>query len=163
MRFVKRNRATIIIVLVFILLALFGIKVKDILIPDSKESMYGNRLTDEKKYEVDKSSLKKMLEEMAAKDNVKEITYHKQGRTYNVSITLVDEGSIQDAKNLGDTVLTYFTEKNLKYYSVQIFVSKEDKKLNNFPIVGMKDPLSEKITWSKNRDISEETTNEGKK
>ena len=162
MRFVKRNRTTIILVLVFVLLILFGLKIKDILIPNSKESMYGNRLVDEKDYKVDKSSLKKMLEELSAKDNVKEITYRKQGKTYYVSITISDESSIQDAKGLGDAVLTYFSEKSLKYYSVQIFVNKEDEKLNNFPIIGMKDPLSEKITWTKNRDISE-ATDESKK
>ena len=153
-RFLKRHRYTCVLVLVFILIVILGLKVKNILIPDEGKATYGERLKDIDKYPISSSTYDEVDKSFTENKNVKKITHRLQGKILNYYITVDDKVSIKDAKALGDKLLTFFDEDILSYYSIQIFVSKEDAALNNFPIIGMKDPLSKAISWTKDREIT---------
>ena len=156
-KFIKRHRYTCVLLLVFILLVILGLKAKDILIPDEGKATYGERLKELSKHPISEEVYKKIDEEYAKKTNVKKVSHHLQGKTLNFYITVDDKVSIKDAKAIGEKLLEYFDDDQKGYYSIQVYLTKEDEKLNNFPIIGMKHPESKSISWTKDREIVTES------
>ena len=159
-RFINRHRYTCVLVLFFILIVILGIKVKELLVPDEGKATYGERLKDISKYPISEEIYNKIESEFAENDKVLKITHRLQGKILNFYLTVDDKVSVKDAKSFGDKLLTYFDEDLLSYYSIQIFLTKNDESLNNFPIMGMKDPLSKEISWTKDREIVVEEKSE---
>ena len=153
-RFINRHRYTCVLVLFFILIVLLGVKVKEILVPDEGKATYGERLKDISKHPISDEIYKKIDDEYEANDKVKKISHRLQGKIVNYYLTVDDKVSVKDAKALGDKLLTYFDDDILGYYSIQIYLIKEDEKLNNFPMIGLKDSLSKAISWTKEREIT---------
>ena len=152
MKFLKRHRYTCILVLIFILIVILGFKVKEILVPDEGKATYGERLKDINKHPISEDEYKKIDEEFTANAKIKKVTHRLQGKVLNYYVTVDDGMAIKDAKIVGDKIVSLLEEDTLSYYSVQIFIVKEDEKENNFPIIGMKDPLSKSISWTKDRE-----------
>ena len=156
-RVIKRHRYTCILVLIFALLVILGLKAKSILVPDEGKATYGERLKDLNKHPIGNDIYKKIDDDYAKNSNVKKITHHLQGKTLNFYITVDDKVSIKDAKAIGEKLLEYFDDDQKGYYSIQVYLIKEDEKLNNFPIIGMKHPASKEISWTKDREIITES------
>ena len=152
-KFLKRNRYTCILLIVFILLVILGLKVKDILVPDEGKATYGERLKDISKHPIKEEVYKKMDEELLKNKTVTKVSHRLQGKIINYYITFASEASVKDAKAIGENVIKGFDEDTLGYYSIQIFLLKDDEKLNNFPIIGMKSPESKAVSWTKDREI----------
>lgn len=157
MKFIKRKKYTLILLVVFFLLVFLGLQVKKVLMPDEGKASYGERLEEIENYPISDDVYNKIMEEYGKNTNVKQIKHHLQGKILKFFITVDDKVSVKDAKGLGDKIITYFDEKTLSYYSIQIYIVKADKKLNNFPIIGMKDPLSTSVSWTKDREIVTES------
>ena len=161
MKFIKRRRYTIILLLVFLLMVLLVVKAKEMLMPDEGKASYGDRLKDIDDYPISENIYLKISEEYGKNTSVKQVSHQLKGKILNFFITVDDKVSVKDAKALGEKIITYFDEKTLSYYSIQIFLIKKDESMNNFPIIGMKDPLSESVSWTIEREIVKESdTNE---
>ena len=160
--YLKRHKKTIILLFIFALLLVLTIKVKDILIPNETLFNYGTRLNEIDEYPIDENVYKKIDEEYAKNTNVKKTTHRVQGKIINFFVTVDDKVSIADAKKIGDVIIKQFDEKTLSYYSIQVYMLKDNEELNNFPIVGMKNPKAEGLVWTKDREIvkEEEVKNE---
>ena len=158
--FIKKHRYTCILVLVYILLVVLGFKLKEILVPDEGKATYGERLKDISKHPISNDVYNKIDSEMKADDKVVSISHRLSGKIVNYILTVSDDVSKGDAKALGSKIISYFDEDALGYYSFQIYLVKKDETKNDFPIIGMKDPLSESIVWTKDRDIVSEKNEE---
>ena len=156
-KFIKKHRYTCILVLIFILIVILGIKAKDMLVPDEGKATYGDRLKDIGKHKISDDDYKKIDDELSKNDSVVKVTHHLQGKTINYFITFSDKVSVKDAKAIGDKLLDYFSEDVKGYYSIQVYLIKNNKELNNFPIIGMKHPDSKTISWTKDREIVTES------
>ena len=156
-KFIKRHRYTCILVFIFILLVILGLKVKQILVPDDGKAAYGERLKDIEKHKISDSVFKDIDEKVKKDSNVKNITHRIQGKTINFTITFDDKVEVKDAKACGDSILEFFDKDTLDYYSIQVFLVKDNEQLNNFPIIGMKHPESKTISWTKDREITVES------
>lgn len=159
-KFIKRHRYTCILLLIFALIVFLGFKVKEILVPDEGKATYGERLKNIDKHPISDDIYNKIDEEYKANDKVSKITHRLQGKVLNFYITVDDKVSVKDAKAIGEKVITYFTEDILNYYSLQVYLIKEDESLNNFPMIGLKDPISKTMSWTKERSITESDENE---
>ena len=160
MKFIKRHRYTLILLLVFVLLVLLVVKIKDVLMTDEGKATYGDRLKNIENYPIDEGIYTKIKEDYGKNTSVKQINHQLRGKIINFFITVDDTLGIKDSKALGEKLVTYFDENTLKYYSIQIYLIKTDKALNNFPIIGMKDPLSETVSWTMDREIVESDSDE---
>jgi hypothetical protein len=152
MKFIKRHRYTCVLVLVFILIVILGFKVKEMLVPDEGKATYGERLKEIDKHPISNEEYEKIDEDFKANNKVVKISHRLQGKILNYYVTVDNSMTVKDAKALGDKIISFLSEDTLGYYSVQIFVVKEDEKENDFPIIGMKDPLSKSISWTKDRE-----------
>ena len=156
MKFIKKNRYTIILVLVFILFLCLGVKIKQILMPDDQKESYGERLNELDNHKIDVSLYEKIKTELEKSENVVSVSNRLQGKIINFIVTVSDKVSISDAKKIGDSIVAYFSEEDVDYYTFQIYINKNDASLNNFPIIGAKNPLTNHIVWTQDREISKE-------
>lgn len=129
---------------------------KNLLMPNDQKELYGNRLNEIGEHKIDSSLYNKIKSEIEALENVSTITYRTQGKIINFILTVSDETTLVDAKELGNAIITYFKEEDVKYYTFQIYIKKNDSKLDNFPIIGAKNPLTNEIIWTQDREISKE-------
>lgn len=146
MRFVKRNKNIIIALVVFFILILLCVQVKNILFPNDGLAVYGSRL--ENKVELSKNIDKKIKELLP--EGVKTVKVRTAGRILNITITLNDDVARDTAKEYAKKAIDAFTEEEIGYYDLQFFLVK-DIEAEQFPIIGYKIPSSEKITWTKDR------------
>lgn len=156
-KFLKRNRYTCILIFIFILFVILGLKVKDILVPDEGRATYGERLKNIDKHSISNETYDKIDEGLKKNSSVVKVSHRLQGKTINYFITVGEKVSVKDAKTIGESIIKEFDEDTLGYYSIQISLLKEDEKLNNFPIMGMKHPESKDVSWTKDREIVTES------
>ncbi len=152
--YIKGHKKTLILLFIYALLIVLAFKVKDILIPDEGAEVYGTRLNEIDKYPIEESVYKKIEETLKKNENVEKVSYRVQGKIINYYVTVGEKVSIADAKKIGESIPPLFEEKALSYYSIQIWMIKENKEMNNFPIVGMKNPASSKVVWTLDREIT---------
>lgn len=146
MKFIKRNKSIIITLVVFFILILLCVQIKNILFPNDGLAVYGNRL--DGKVEVSKNldkSIKELLPEGATK-----VTVRDAGRILNITITVSENITRDTAKSFATQSLAALSDEEIKYYDLQFFLVKETES-DQFPIIGYKIPSAENITWTKDR------------
>jgi len=158
MKLVKKNKFTIIVVLLFVFF-MFGVsEIKKVFFANDG-AVYGDRLVG--KVEVKKETYNQLQEGIKAKEKVESVDVRENGRLVNISITVAVDTSLDDAKKVMDGVLDIFTDSQKGYYDFQVFISKTDAAENNFPIIGYKHHNSSVFVWSKDREKTDiSSTNE---
>lgn len=147
MRFIKRNRGIIFALVIFFIGVLFCVQLKNILFPNDRAAVYGNRL--DGIVELDKNTNSKVKE--AVGSVASKVSVRTSGKIINVFITVNDDVNRDNAKNLASKVLETFSAEEKEYYDVQLFITKNNKEAKEFPIVGYKIPSADRITWTKDR------------
>ena len=146
MKFIKRNRSIIIALIIFFILILLCIQVKNILFPNDGLAVYGNRL--DGKVEVSSNLNKKMKELLP--EGATTVSVRESGRILNVTITVSEKITRDAAKTFATQSLAALSEEEISYYDIQFFMVKTVD-ANDFPIIGYKIPKAEAITWTKDR------------
>lgn len=154
MKWIKKNKFTVIAIIIFIVIAILGFKAKEIFFPDQRTAIYGDRL--EGKVAVEKVTYDSLKQKISESDKVKTVTVRENGRRIDITITVVDDMNKSDAKKLTDNMLEPFTESQIGYYDFQVFIKKDAETENDFPIIGYKHHNSSSISWTKDRDKTEE-------
>lgn len=154
MKWMKKNKFTVIAIFIFILLAFLGFKVKEMFFPDQRTAIYGDRL--EGKVTVNKTTYEDLKAKISESDKVETVSVRENGRRIDITITVTNATSKSEAKKLTDNILEPFTESQIGYYDFQVFIQKSDKSENDFPIIGYKHHNSSTFSWSKDREKTEE-------
>ena len=98
-KFWKRNRYTCILLFIFILFIVLGLKVKDIFVPDEGKATYGERLKNIEKHPISNETYNKVDEVIKKNSSVVKVSHRLQGKTINYYITFSEKTSVKDAKN----------------------------------------------------------------
>ena len=138
------NHKSIWIFGVIILLVILVLALVFMIAPPLKGNNYGHRLDDESKYKVSSSTINDIKSKIGDSDDVKKITYHKEGRVLNFTITLEDGVVLDTAKKHAEEIISKLSEKNLKYYDIQVFLDGKD---DVYPIIGYHSKGSSGISW----------------
>lgn len=154
MKWMKKNKFTVIAIFIFILLAFLGFKAKEMFFPDQRTAIYGDRL--EGKVTVEKTTYEDIKAKISESDKVDSVTLRENGRRIDITITVTNVTSKSEAKKLISNILEPFTESQIGYYDFQVFIKKEDKSENDFPIIAYKHHNSSTFSWSKDREKTEE-------
>lgn len=159
MRYIKKNKLTSVVILIFILIVILGAYFYNTFFSSGRREAYGNRLDGIETVEITKKQYTSIKDTLKENENVTKVTTDLKGKIVNIIITVKDEVSIKDAKKIAEGALPLFDKEQLSFYDIQIFVKKDNAELNDFPIVGYKQNGKEGLTWSKDRQV---TTNEEK-
>lgn len=154
MKWMKKNKFTVITIFIFILLAFLGFKVKEMFFPDQRTAIYGDRL--EGKVTVNKTTYEDLKVKISESDKVETVTIRENGRRIDITITVTNATSKSEAKKITNNMLEPFTESQIGYYDFQVFIQKSDEAENDFPIIGYKHHNSSTFSWSKDREKTEE-------
>lgn len=149
MKWLKKNKMMIIAIIVFIIIALIGYKALKVFFPSTDSAIYGDRL--DNKIAVDKELYDGIKVRIAEQEFVKDVNVRESGRIINVVVTVMDSTSMDSAKSLSKLILEGFSDSQIGYYDFQLFVNKEDKNENDFPIMAYKQHNSTEFYWNKDR------------
>lgn len=150
MKLLKKNKFTIIVVVLFVG-CMFGVSVlKDLFFPNEGKAIYGERLVG--KVEVKKETYDQLKEKLQSNEKVEKVSVRENGRSIYITVTVMKETSLEEAKAVTNGLTDLFTDSQKGYYDFQVFVRKEDASENNFPIIGNKHHNNSDFVWSRDRE-----------
>ena len=135
-RFVKTHKKQCIWGVSIFLLVLFVILVWLLIVPAFKNNKYGDRLKDIDKHKIATSTIDKIKGDLSDNESVTKVSYHNEGRILNFTI-IVNSMSKDDAKKLGEVILSNLDKSDVNYYDIQILIDSKEKS-NDFPMIGYK-------------------------
>lgn len=156
MKFIKKNKFTIIVIVAFVLMVFIGAKAVEIFFPNEGKAIYGNRLDGIEKVKIKDSQIEQALGQLKENAMVVESSQVTHGKLVTFIVTVTDETSPANAKTLAGVVLSSFDEKQIAYYDFQVIVQKNNEALNDFPIIGYKHHAQIEFSWTKDRVVTTE-------
>lgn len=153
MKWIKKNKFTVIAITIFVVLAIIGYKAKEMFFPNQRTAIYGDRL--DGKIAVEQKTYDEVKAKISESDKVKNVSIRENGRRIDIMVTVNGDTSKSDAKKLVDNILEPFSESQIGYYDFQMYIKKDETEENDFPIIGYKQHNSSSFVWSKDRDKTE--------
>jgi len=150
MKWMKKNKFTLMAITLFILLTFLVFKVTEMFFPDQRTAIYGDRLVG--KVTVNKTTYDEVKQKISENDKVDNVIIKENGKRVDITITVNNATSKSEAKKLVNNILEPFTESQIGYYDFQVFIKKEDSSENDFPIIGYKHHNSSSFSWTKDRE-----------
>ena len=154
MKFVRRNKFTIIAIIILIILVFIGVELKNIFVPDEGKASYGDRLEGINDHKIKDKTIEEMKNKLKENDKVLDVENKIHGKIINLIITVSDDVDVNTAKGIANSTIGLFQEDELSFYSLQVYVKKNDANLNNFPIIGYKGVEAKELFFTKDREIS---------
>lgn len=150
MEFLKKNKVTIVLGIVFlgIMIAAFACIVR-LVYPDSKKDLYGNRLDGIENVSIHEDKITEIKQTLIDTGKVNTVTYDLKGKLANFTIDVKKDTDKVSAKALSDKILTVFTEEQKNFYDFQIFlVCTEDEESELYPMIGYKHKTTVNFVWT---------------
>ena len=148
MKFIKKHKGLIFVLVVVIAIIVALLIVKDTISFDETEAIYGNRLEGIEKVKITKEQEQQIRD--ALKDTTQKVTLRLAGRIYYITIHTNADVTQEVAKGYGNTILAIFSTEQQAYYDFQFLIDNEANK-EQFPILGYKQRTREAINWTIDR------------
>ena len=110
-------------------------------------SSNGNRFENIEKYKLTSEEKKEVKNVFTENENVKSAKVYANNKIINIMITLEDDIDFDEIKSLANSCLENFSEDNLKFYDVQIFVKSLNKESETYPKIGYKFKEKVEFMW----------------
>jgi len=123
---IKRNKNTIIYLIVCTVILLLGIFAYKWLFPNAGMPVYGDRLEGIDNVKITATQLKETNNKLKENEQIEDVTSNVSGKIVNFTIKVVETLSIEDAKKLTDLIMPEFNEDQVDYYDFQVFIQNEN-------------------------------------
>ena len=151
MKYFKKHKVELICLIIFVVLLLGCLGVFLMLWFGGSGEVYGNRLEGIEKVPVSEGYLNDIEKALKENESVTKATSNIEGRLINFIVTVNDDTSISSAKELSKVVRDNFTESELKFYDIQIYVLDSGaNETSTYPIIGYKHKTTEDFVGSNN-------------
>lgn len=150
LKLVKKYKFTIVVVILFVLFMFVVSQARDLFFPNEGKAVYGDRLVG--KVEISKDTYTQLKTKLQEHGKVEAVEVRESGRLINITVTVYNDTSLNDAKTVTDGLMDLFTDNQKGYYDFQVFVKKTDAAENNFPIIGYKHHNNSEFVWTHDRD-----------
>lgn len=148
MKFIKKNKLTIIGLIIFIVVIIFAILgIIKLIMPNGSKDLYGNRLDGIENYSINESIINDIKDELQKNKSVLSVNYDLKGKIVNFIITVDNSMDKLTATSLADKILAKFDENLQSFYDFQVFV-KTNEESEIFPIIGYKHTSAVNFSWS---------------
>jgi len=113
---------------------------------------YGDRLDGIKKVELNNGYLNDIVGFIKKdKTYVSKVSFDVEGKLLSLIVTVSDDTAVDEAKTIGNIVIENLTDKELKFYDIQLYIKDSSaKEESSYPIIGYKHKTSENFVWSNN-------------
>ena len=138
--FIKKNKKKVIVTI--LLLIVFGVfvfaayKLYEYLTPDTKDSVYGNRCELTEGIEISKERKDMIKETVESYEGMKLSNVDIKCNLIDIIVKVDDEITLDTVKEMSDKLLTVFTEEELKYYDLELWVDSNAKESEVYPVIG---------------------------
>lgn len=152
MEFIKKHLVECILSAIFIVIFFGGIITVYMMWNQSSGSVYGNRLVGIEKVEIKSNKLIEIEKKLKENNIYTDISSKIEGKIINFYITVNTGTKKDEAKKGVESLKTSFSEKELEFYDLQIFIDELDKKEEStYPVIGYKSKKSKEIVWTNNK------------
>ena len=146
MNFIKKHKKLCIVGFILIVLFVMLVVLLKSFSVDYSVDEYGDRLEGISKVEISSKVSNTLVSEIKELEQVKKVNYRLKGRLVYIEITFNDEVAVDNAREIAEKTLDYFTDKQKEYYDFQFILSNE-KDIEGYPELGSKHKSSENIVW----------------
>lgn len=154
--FMKNKSIWILGSIVFVLFILVVILCVKILFYPSGSGIYGNRLEGIENYPISGEKIEEVKNIISDNKDCESIDYSLQGKIMKFFIKVINETGITSAQRLGDNIIDSFSETELGYYDVSIYIT-NDEQSEPYPMIGYKGKNKTSISWTVNKgEVNEE-------
>ena len=153
-KFIKEHKKQCIIGGIIFLVLFFAIIIWLFIVPVFSNNKYGDRLKDIENHEISSSSIDKIENTLKENQQVKDVTYHNEGRILNFIITVSNEMTSKKKKKLCDTISENLSDDDKSYYDIQVLIDTEEEN-ENYPIAGYKHKTEDKFEYGRDGGNSE--------
>lgn len=154
-----KDKRFIFVCILFIILIICFIFLKNLLYPNGTISAYGNRLTGIEDIKFEKKDKNTVIDKIKENENVTDAKMNVHGKIINIIYNVKKEMSFDDSKKIAEESLGLFSEDVKKFYDIQFIITKNDEEgkevedngekkiIKEFPKMGYKNAKSEGIVW----------------
>lgn len=150
MKYIKKNKLALIIIIIAITILLSSFySVARLLFPNMGKPVYGNRITNIEKHQINNDRKTAIINTLETYDKVNDADMNITGTIIKLFIDVKPGVDPNDAKNIGIKILNDFTDDEKGYYDIQIYISQETDPDNaSYPIIGYKNKISSNLVWT---------------
>ena len=149
MNFIKKHIKGIIAIVVLIIILVILLLLVGTLMPDTKKSSWGNRVSDIKSHPINDEEIVSVKEALKGHQSVEEVTYRLSGRTINFIITVATGTGRSKAESLVTDIATNLSDDVKGYYDIQVFYKSKDSEDTTYPFMGYKNKISSNFSFTK--------------
>ena len=139
-KFLKRHKkgiiVSIIILIILIAIAISMYKIIAFLMPDSKESVYGNRCETTEKYPVSSDREKTLKEFFEKYDKMTFKSIDVKCNLIDIIVEVDDSVNVSTIKTMSKELLKVFSTEETKFYDIQLLIKSNKKDSDTYPIIG---------------------------
>ncbi len=131
-----------IIVLVILLIFTLGFMAYKALFAGNENS----RFVDLDKYKLSEKEIKSAKSKINELENIASVDVYTKSKIIRIVVNLKNDIEFETIKEKSNEVLKSFTESNLSYYDVEIFIDSKSKD-SEYPKIGYKYKTNSEFTW----------------
>lgn len=152
MNFIKKHKVLIIIITIAVVLLVAAILLFNLFYVNSSKSTYGNRLDGLEEMKPSSEALNKVKTALTNSEAVKDAKIYENGLIINVIIDVNNGVDRDTAKNLTSLITPEFSEPELKYFDIQVFITCESEEAEEklYPIIGYRHKTRSEFIWTNN-------------
>ena len=112
-------------------------------------SIDNSRLSSNSKYKItnnEKNSVRDKFEEL---ENVSSVKVYKNIKIIKIILHLSDDVDLEKVKQVSKDAIGLFSDKNLAYFDIEIYVESDNKDSETYPKIGYKHKSKEDFAWSR--------------
>lgn len=140
----KKNKKKIIIITAIVILVLvLLILVYNSLFSSSNSTRYDGI----ENYELTKKEKESVKEKLNELENVEDIDIHINSKIIKIIVNLSDDVAFDGVKAKANEAISGFSEDNLSYYDIEIFVQSSNEESEIYPQIGYKFKTNSEFSW----------------
>ncbi len=148
MKFIKKNISIVVAILVFILIVVGLLVLKEVMFPTENKAIYGTRLEGIDKVPINKEKRNNII--ASFKDISSSVTVRVAGRIVYINVKTNGDVTRDSAKDYSNRTLEVFSEEEKNFYDIQFLIDNAENGAQ-FPIMGYKHHSKQEISWTKDR------------
>lgn len=145
MKKLKKYYKWIIIALVIILISVLTILIYKNLFSQSES----NRLDGIENHKITKDEIKLVKESLNELDKIETIEVSTNYKIIKIFMQIEDDIDIDDISEKINESINNFSEKNLEFYDIEVFVDSSNAESEVYPKIGYKHKSNSEFTWNR--------------
>lgn len=140
----KKKIVKIIIIFVIVLvIAILSFMIYRNLFKDTSS----DRFKDIDNYKLTNDEINSVKGKINELENIDDIDVYANSKIIRIFIKLTDDIDFEQIKTVSNSLLEDFSEKNLSYYDVEIFVESKNEESEVYPKIGYKHKTNKEFVW----------------